>query len=767
MNGSTHGVSVTFLPSERLFSPPPTKRRCGNREWFNETGSCSTRSSVSSAPVPPVPRLRNSLPPPTRLKRRTEDSLHKHKCGVSLIKSVPVHPGNAPRAQQCSNIKIKSHIKIKTQMTMNLSVSELQSPALPLDGATAPLVNESFSGPLAVQSANWRACAVHPWVLSTIKRGYRLQFAVKPPRFSKILMSTAEGASAQVLEEEINSLLSKRAIRVVPPEHSHQGFYSRYFLIPKRGGGLRPILDLRSLNKHLRTYKFKMLTLKTLCQFIRPNDWCTSVDLKDAYFHISIYPAHRKFLRFAYQGTAYEFLTVPFGLSLAPRVFSKCVEAALTPLRVAGLRVTAYLDDLLLCAPSRVQAERDTEKLVSHLVNLGFNINEAKSCLVPTQEIIYLGLRLNSARYLAFLSEEQIKSIRGCLALFQKGNKVSFRLCLRLLGLMASTISVVPLGLLRMREFQHWIAAQRLCPKRHLNRRVVVSSQCMDALRYWRQRSFLESGTPLGTVSQRKVVTTDASLWGWGAVYEGRAINGKWPDTLQSAHINFLELLTVYLALKHFVRFLRNHHVLIRSDNTTAVAYINRQGGTRSAQLHYLAQKLIVWGTKHFRSLRATHVPGILNARADLLSRGNPLHGEWTLHPEVVSQLWLRFGRAAVDLFASHENTHCPLYFSLARDGAPMGVDALAHPWPKALLYAFPPLSLIVPTLRRIREHGHSVILIAPRWPGRIWLAEIMQLLCDQPWPLPLRRDLLSQARGEIFHPAPDKIALWAWHVKG
>ncbi len=147
--------------------------------------------------------------------------------------------------------------------------------------------------------------------------------------------------------------------------------------------------------------------------------------------------------------------------------------------------------------------------------------------------------------------------------------------------------------------------------------------------------------------------------------------------------------------------------------------------------------------------------------------QGESSYGEWTLHSQVVGQLWKRFGRTAVDLFALHENSHCHLFFSQARDGTPMGVDALAHPWPNIQLYAFPLLSLIIPTLRRVRECGHSVILIAPNWPGKLWLAEIMQLLVNQPWPLPLRRDFLSQARREIFYPALDKVALWAWPVRG
>lgn len=107
-----------------------------------------------------------------------------------------------------------------------------------------------------------------------------------------------------------------------------------------------------------------------ICQ----GDWFTSVDLQDAYFHIDTFPAHRKYLRFAYQNTAYEYVKIPFGRSLALRIFTKCVEA-LTPLRNMGVRVLSYLDDLLVCAPSPHQAVVDTNTLVTHLERLGFKIN--------------------------------------------------------------------------------------------------------------------------------------------------------------------------------------------------------------------------------------------------------------------------------------------------------------------------------------------------------------------------------------------------------
>ncbi|KAK5933667.1 hypothetical protein CgunFtcFv8_014130 [Champsocephalus gunnari] len=72
-----------------------------------------------------------------------------------------------------------------------------------------------------------------------------------------------------------------------------------------------------------------------------------------------------------------------------------------------------------------------------------------------------------------------------------------------------------------------------------------------------------------------------------------------------------------------------------------------------------------------------------MNLGADLLSRGTPLYADWTLHPRIVSQLWVRYGRAAVDLFASKDNAQCQLFFAMHLN-APLGVDTLAHDWPRA-----------------------------------------------------------------------------------
>ncbi len=197
-------------------------------------------------------------------------------------------------------------------------------------------------------------------------------------------------------------------------------------------------------------------------------------------------------------------------------------------------------------------------------------------------------------------------------------------------------------------------------------------------------------------------------------------------------HINCLELWAVHLALRQFRPLLLGKHVLVRTDNTAAVSYINRLGGIRSHRMSQLARHLLLWSHTQFKSLRAVHIPGKLNRAADALSRQLTFPGEWRLHPETIRLIWSRFGEAQVDLFASPESSHCQLYFSLTE--GPLGTDALAHSWPRALRkYAFPPVSLLAQTLCKLREDEEQVLLVAPHWPTRTWFPELISFATAPP----------------------------------
>ena len=141
-------------------------------------------------------------------------------------------------------------------------------------------------------------------------------------------------------------------------------------------------------------------------------------------------------------------------------------------------------------------------------------------------------------------------------------------------------------------------------------------------------------------------------------------------------------------------------------------------------------------------------------------------HGYWLHYPEVVTQIWARYGVAQVDLFVSRETTHCQEWFSFIRQGGSLGLDALSQDWPIGLLHTFPPLPLIPQVFQRVREGRCTVLLVAPRWLGRLWVSDLLRLLPGHSWQLPPRADLLSQVEGQIWHPNPVALYLWVWPLK-
>jgi len=123
------------------------------------------------------------------------------------------------------------------------------------------------------------------------------------------------------------------------------------------------------------------------------------------------------------------------------------------------------------------------------------------------------------------------------------------------------------------------------------------------------------------------------------------------------------------LKVLHFSHLVRGRHMLIRTDSVSAAAFAS----ACSSALHRAAVKLWLWAHQNLLSLRALHIPGSQNVGADLMSGGGPRQDEWRLHPDIVKLIWRRFGVAQVGLFASRENTHCEMWFSLRSQSSPVG----------------------------------------------------------------------------------------------
>ena len=84
----------------------------------------------------------------------------------------------------------------------------------------------------------WGSCTTDPWVVTTLSQGYNLQFRRRPPVFRGIRLTTvSDPTRRQALSQEVSTLLEKKAIEIVDPQTQQGGFYSVYFLVPKKRVG--------------------------------------------------------------------------------------------------------------------------------------------------------------------------------------------------------------------------------------------------------------------------------------------------------------------------------------------------------------------------------------------------------------------------------------------------------------------------------------------------------------------------------------------------
>ncbi|KAG6937400.1 ORF 3, partial [Chelydra serpentina] len=337
-----------------------------------------------------------------------------------------------------------------------------------------------------------------------------------------------------------------------PRELRGKGFYSRYFLIPKSKGGLHPILDLRGLNKFMVKLKFRMLSLGTIIPSMDHGDWYAALNMKDAYFHIAIYPPHRRFLRFVVGQRHFQFTVLSFGLSTTPRVFTKCMAVVAAALRRQRVQVFPYLDDWLIRGNSSSQVQSHIRTAMGMFKRLGLLLNVEKSTLEPTQRLDFIGAVLDSTLARAFLPEARFQALITIIRSLQSFPTSTARCCLSLLGHMASCTFVTAHARLRLRPLQAWLSSAYRPRRDSLDLILTVPAQVLASLNWWLDPRKVLAGVPFHPPQPSLALTMDASSLGWGAHLQNLQTQGLWSEQELTLHINVRELRAVRLACQAF-----------------------------------------------------------------------------------------------------------------------------------------------------------------------------------------------------------------------
>ena len=377
------------------------------------------------------------------------------------------------------------------------------------------------AGQVAEHIQTWITLTSDKEILSDIT-GMKIQCDEMPcqHRVAKPLMTRHE----QSFIDEMSKLTHKKVITQVEPQSDQ--ILSGIFLHPKKHGSYRLILNLKQFNTFVTHHHFKMDSLSTILKLVVKNCYMASLDLKDAYYSVPIHTSHRKYQRFEWNGTTFEFTCLPNGLSCCPRKFTKILKPLLAYLHRLGHISVGHIDDLYLQGLTYDQCVINVVDTLVLLDKAGFVVHPTKSTLIPCQEIIVLGFVINSVTMIVKLTAEKALKLQHDRLITLKKQSISIREAARIIGKIVSSFPGVMYGPLHYRHLEHDKTEALENNSGNFEAAMVFSPAARKELEWWANNG-LDSYKPISHGKPSLTITTDASKLGWGAMCEGVSSGGN------------------------------------------------------------------------------------------------------------------------------------------------------------------------------------------------------------------------------------------------
>ena len=501
--------------------------------------------------------------------------------------------------------------------------------------------NVTFTGGrLKMFAKVWAKYTSDNYILNAIK-GYKLEFQYGlPPHQSEIPFPYKLSKDEKdAVDGEINRLAS---LDVIELSDANNGFVSNIFTRPKKDGGYRMILDLSDLNKCIDYQHFKMETLETAISLVPENSFMTSIDLKDAYYSVPIAEEHRQFLKFIWNGECWQFKALPNGLTSGPRLFTKLLKPPLAFLRKLGISIVAYIDDTLIISPNETEAIKAVTTTTETLAHMGFVVHPTKSMVRPSQNIVFLGFEINSITMTVKLTQSKKDEINQLCRILLTEQCYTIRVVASVIGKLVAAFPAVQYGKLHYRELEREKSYALKQHHGHFDRVMSLSNLAKADILWWLS-NVNKAYRIIGIHDHTLTITSDASGLGWGATNGKTHIGGRWNRVeklrAECNEINYLEMLAAFHGLRAFCAKVQGVHILLRMDNTTAVAYVNNMGGIKSISCNEMAKMMWHWCIQRNIFLTASYLPGSQNEVADKKSRKFADQLEWMLNPAIFSQI--------------------------------------------------------------------------------------------------------------------------------
>jgi hypothetical protein len=429
-------------------------------------------------------------------------------------------------------------------------------------------------GRLKLRAAAWARVCTSTYVLSWVTKGVPIPWKSEPPRAKRFENHGSARKHAAFLDQEVPRLVTAGvtiAWKGQPAVTLPLGVATQI----KPDGTIkeRMVLDCTYINDCIQCDPFKYETLQDLHQIVQKGDFAWAADLKGGFHHVDMREDAWPHLGFEWGGQAYVFTQLPFGLNIAPRVFTKVMAQPLGRWRTAGWRCTGYLDDL---AGFDQAAEACYAFQVEALAELGFILSGPDKLQLGTmaQRLRWPGMMVDLATGVVTVPKDKRDRFLGRLStlLSRRGGRVQLRDLMRVAGkLQSMSMSFGPLVQYYTSAVYAAVAANSVDPEHPpMNFWVKMDADMRTQLEWWRKSFDTFDGTrPLWLpAAAETIVHSDAagrspgSLGGWGAwtrTRNGETLQaaGKWlpaQSLPRECHSTWQEGMALFLALRSFNR---------------------------------------------------------------------------------------------------------------------------------------------------------------------------------------------------------------------
>lgn len=604
---------------------------------------------------------------------------------------------------------------------------------------------------------HWRSLGATRWVLKNLSAGAQIPW-LRRPRYHRARAFPMADADKAFAEAEIERCLAKGYWRELFGKETDQQVVIVNGFVVTAAGKKRFVLDCRVPNDYIDPRRFKYESLTELAAQLRPGDELIKWDVRDAYHHLLLREEDRKYFAIQVLGRTFQSLTMPFGLRVAPYLWTKVCRPVVQRLRALGLRDIVYVDDFGGAPPSRrsrpaikADARRGSLEVQRLFSLLGLQLHPTKGRWEGTMELPLLDHVVDTHRQLFLLMPERttkVKAMAGrILAEAAHHRRWTRKALLRsFCGAAVSTLLSVPNARFKLRSLYDALVDH----KDESGRRVRLGRQATTDLRWWmRLDEHALTGRALWATEPTVTLHTDASSAGWGATFNQLVPARGFHEAARTHnHINLLELGAVRLGLLSFVDLLKDPPTLVRlKTDSQVVMHVVNNGSSKSRAVMRELRRLHAVCDSMGVSLRAEYPPSAVNKWADSLSRARD-STDWSLSDAGFARLEAQWRPHTLDLFASAENAKCGGFFSQNAAPGSSGVDAMNLSWLGENCWCNPPFNLLGPVMHKIVTTGARVTLVAPRWEAQPWWAAAMEASSE--WlPLPASEGVFTHGNRE------------------